>query len=64
MNKQQQTNKELNKMTNKTTIDLTPDRKSLIRTLAFIVENGKQSERNWAMKQMERIDNEQKREAK
>ena len=64
MNNKQQTNKELNKMTNKTTIDLTPDRKSLIRTLAFIVENGKQSEKNWAIKQMERIDNEQKREAK
>ena len=53
-------------MTNKTTrtIDLTPDRKSLIRTLAFIVENGKQSEKNWAIKQMERIDNEQKKENK
>tara|TARA_R110002020_G_scaffold143260_1_gene315495 strand:+ start:511 stop:672 length:162 start_codon:yes stop_codon:yes gene_type:complete len=46
----------------KRTIDLTPDKKSLIRTLAFIVEHGaKQSDRNWAMKQMERIDNEQKK---
>ena len=41
------------------------DKKELIRILAYIVEHGaKKSERNWAMKQMTRIDNELKREAK
>ena len=67
MNKQQHSNKGLNKMTNKTTrtINLKPTRSGYIRCLQVIAKcSTNKVDRVWAKRQFELIANEDKQEAK